>query len=599
MASFFERNGWYPIIILGNSAVSDSVLCDEITLSKTENNAAEMTFTIKLGSGVVDPTKWVGKRAQLVMLTEQWGSTNMFSGYVNIPEVDILKKKIRFICSDNRRERMMSQTQITSIIRHTGYYSEEQFGVAADLAEEIEKRLSTIPYALDVDNNGICRITDIRTKATNDFIFTNNDVYREDGRDPQVTLPQRTDIVNKIIVRGQYRYLRGYHREVTFRWTATYANNPCDFLAHGYSVASREMVYNAASSIGWPIRGQIAYTPVLAAGFYRCNGGLIAWATAHFTSSRSVPQTVNIRTSDGQLETVTKTDPKGNILYQAVPTGVVDTGGALCFGAQWIATKRWTQSITEDYTFTVSNADSISQYGLVEQDTRISAESNFDGSVWENYNAWRGRPTKYPVHDINDKCYYVNFDTNKSGWNLAVLIGINQAYTSIIRAHRATRVVFETKLNNFIDLFHTCYVNCTKLQARGKVYSLNHVMDINTGYASTQVTLALSKINNASSSSNVVIPSRPSYNPDPGPGFVNLRSYYGLEPQPEWTGHIGNKLVTTLVGSNTWDTRKTNYPHLFVVDSPQITPNTRENVTLTKSASYNCGIQDDLLTITF
>lgn len=595
-SSFLDRNGWYPILVLNGVVIPDNQINGLIELSRIENDAGQLKFSLIVSSGTVDITSYEGKTIQLYAATSSSSAQLMYSGYVNIPELDLIQRKIHFICSDNRRERIIAQ--MAGQAPYLGYYTQEVFGLATDLADEMEKRLTTIPYAVDIAPNGVCTTTPLLGKSVADYTLSDSDVYRDDGRDPQVFYTPRSRIINRVQINAEYRYQRAYHRQLQFNWTASYASNVCDFLANGYSIASREMVQTAADGAGWPLRGTITFTPVLAAGFYNCGGFTTAWATAHYTSI-TTPLTESVRNSDGTVTTRNKLDANGRPIYQATPTSYVDTGSQLCFGAQWLATTRWTQNITELYVLVVNAPQSQTVYGSISQEDNIGVTSEFDSGAWEDYKSYRGQPTGWTATTTSTGSYYINFDTNLSNWYTSAAIAINKANTTIIKTHRDNRVVFHRSLWPQVDLTHTVALNCTRIQARGKVYAINHVMNVGTGEAYTKVELALSRMSGSSSTSSFALPARPTYSIPSVEPIVNLQSHYGQDPttHPEWNGHIGNKFITSLTSSGSYDTRKTTFPHQFVVDTPSIEPAARDNVTLGTTQGYNISIQNDPLTV--
>ena len=500
-----------------------------------------------------------------------------------------------FTCNDNRREQL--NNQFAPFLPFVGYYTEEAFGKPTDIADELDKRLQTTPTSVDFDAYGFVTITPMLAKASADYTFNSDDVYRDDGRDPVIELTPRSRIVNTINIKATYQFQRLYHKSIGYIWDAPYRNDTCDFLNWGYSVPQRLMIKQAADAAGWPLDGDIEFTPVLASGFYNCNGATRAWSTSQISGSN---------VADTNADGTNKLDAAGNQVYKSVVSSINDVGSTLCFGASWTATKRWSQNITESYVMTVNAPQSAAQYGEISQDDTMGVQSEYDSSAWENYQEFRGIPnnvTTYPIAPAGS--YWIDMDTNISGWYLTVGLALSKAQTTIIKAHRDNRARFYCPIDPRLDLVHTIQLNDTRFSCIGKVRQLTHTMDVTTGEAFTQCELAFSRSSGSATTDVNHIPPRPSFIPATLLDNTStiLDSHYGIDPavndpQNKWTGHIGNKYVTIQAG-NTTNTYKTQFSESFVVDAPAVLEAVRSNTELVGGDSYELAIQNDPLTIIF
>lgn len=573
--TFLQRNGWYPILVIGGVRIPDNQI-HMIETQRVENDSASLDFTLIPPLGAVDLTQYEGQTVTLdVMLYPSGAGYRVYTGTVNIPEIDLINKKLMFTCNDNRKENI--DLQLGAILPYIGWYSEEAFGEPGNNSDILENRLTTTPISVDFNAYGSPVITSLFAKAIPDITLYDSDVYRDDGHDPVVSLAPRSRLVNTINLTATYQFSRLYHGTITYSWEAPYADSACDFLSNGYSVATREMVRQAAASAGWVINGEITFRDVLAAGFYNCSGGTIGWATAQFTAS-------NVDSG--------KKDATGNTVYQAVPTSYQDLGAALCFGAEWEASKRWSQNITEKYSLSITAPQSVVQYGEIAQESSIGVISEYDTSGWEKYDTYSS------ADPITDQ------DTNLVGWYNNAALAIAKAQTTIIKAHRDNRVTFRCQLHPEFELSHTIYLDCTPLQARGKVRSIHHRMDVTTGEAVTTCELALSRsTGSASTTSPMIVPTRPSYTSAATTPSIVLDSHYGdaqtkfgiNEVDPNWTGHIGNRNFALENGGY----GRSNWPHSFIVDTPAIPDSQRSSVELVGTGEYTVEIQNDLLEIIF
>lgn len=576
VTTFLTRNGWYPILVIGGARIPDNQI-EALEIIRTENDSAAVNFGLIPPTGTIDLTQYEGQEVTLdIILYPSGDGYRVYTGTVNIPEIDLINKKLAFTCNDNRAENI--DTQLSAILPYIGWYSEEAFGVPGDSADILEKRLSTVPKCVDFNAYGSPVISDLLAKAVPDITLYDADVYRDDGHDPVVRLSPRSRLVNTINLTATYQFQRLHHRNIVYSWEAPYADDACEFLTHSYSVASRDMVRQAVASAGWVLNSEITFRDVLAAGWYRCSGGTIGWGTAQLTATN--------------VDSGTK-DATGNTVYTAVPTNYQDLGAALCFGADWTASKRWSQNITEKYTLSVTAPQSIAQYGEIAQESSIGVASEYDSSGWEKYDTYTP-----PTALITDQ------DTNLMGWYNNTALAIARAQTTIIKSHRDNRVIFQCELHPEFDLSQTIYLNCTRLQAQGKVRSIRHKLNVTTGEAVTICELALSRSTGSSSTTSpMIVPTRPTYTPASGVTSITLDSHYGdaysrfgvNDVDPAWTGHIGNKSFLDANGNGA----RSNWTHAFIVDTPPIEDAARSNVELAGTGTYTTEIQNDLLEIIF
>lgn len=587
--SFYERNGYLPIITIGSMVIPDNWVHGSINITREENAAAQLTFTLYPGIGIQDLDSYEG---QLVKVYAKMAGNNnpiiIYTGYINTPNIDIVNGFITFSCSDLRDEQI--ENQLATIVPYIGYYTEDVFGERTNLIDEVNNRLTTTPLALNFNAAGQYTLSNLVGISTPHFIFNDEAVYGNDGdtgRDPRIEMAVRSRIINKVDIKFKYNYQRLYQRSLNFSWQAPYQNSICDFLKNGYSVLKRDMVESAVRSAGWPLRQPIGYVPIFASGFYNCGGISVGYSTS---TSQFVTQPI----VDGSGNAVK--DSQGNATYKTVQTGTTDIKNTLCLRAAWNASYVWAQNMSEEYVLSVYSSQSQARYGVREQEDTVQVESTYNTSELEKNEYHLNMPAG-SITNGPDK--YINLDSNISGYYNSISLAIARAQTTIIKSHRDTRVTFRTSLNPYIDLVHTAKLNCTKVLAQGKVSKIQHMIDCNTGEAYTEIEISVSRAPGSATTTAPNPPTRPTYTPPVVAGAVGFESHYGLEPNPAWTGHIGNKYVTERAG-NTTNTFKTAYPESFVVDVPAIEDAVRANKVLNAGTTqYNVAITNNLFQITF
>jgi hypothetical protein len=276
-------------------------------------------------------------------------------------------------------------------------------------------------------------------------------------------------------------------------------------------------------------------------------------------------------------------------------------------GATWVGTFRWAQTVTENYSLSLSAPQSIAQYDEISADESYSTEATFDSSRWENYKTYTTAgtaaltvsPTASVVGNPNDS-YYINADLNRNDMVGAAYTVINKAYTTILGSHRDTKVIVNMFLFPNIDLKHTCRVDTDTVIAKGKTYSIEHVLNVDTGEAQTTVTLALFKSQGSASNSVVSLPGIPADAPDAINTNVILGNHFGQDPTTDaaqsWNGMVGNRFLPAPGGGTT---ARTAYQEFFKVDAPAISDNLRQERVLHASTGYSMSIPNDELTIIF
>lgn len=562
------RTGWDLVLSLDGAIVDNSKIHGQIQIVRSENSASSMVCTMLPDSGPINLQYYPGKRITLDAIVPG-GLYRVFTGIVDLPDLDIINKKITLRCSDRRTEQINSQ--LRGAIGTIGYYSDIVFQSARDTAEELDNRLSTTPYSVDFDAFGNYTLTSWYAKNTPDYTLDNSSVFY---RQPKVELASRTRIINKVNVNFQYRYQRLHHVKRHFTWESPVADDIMLMLNWGYGLTPRQLVDAAVNGAKWPLQGNITYTPIWPSGWY----GGIAWSTGHLSGVTS-----NVLDSNGNPVY----DSGGNPVMQVTNTSFTDYSSILCMGAQWDATKRFSQTITESLNLVVRAPQSEAQYDTIESDLAYSADTDFDTSIWENYESYNDTGN-------GNNNYYIDVDTTRSSYNNGVITALAKAQTSILATHRDTKVTVQTALMPQIDLKHTLKIDTNLLEAKGKVYSIVHNFDIGTGDSSTEIQISLFKSQGSTSTTGLYVPSQGSDSVIYPTNTIVLGNHFGQDPsQPgaeNWNGYIGNAMATMY-------SARTNYAERFIVDTPNIPDSLRQERGRSAGATYIVALPNDLLNI--
>ena len=586
IGSHLERTGWDAFLYIDGVEYSSSRITDQIKITRSENSAAQMQVTIIPPSGTFDPYDFLGKEIYL-NVQDASGIHRMYTGIIDVPDIDLINKKVLLKCSDRRSEQINSQ--LSAVVNNIGYYSDLVFRDVKDTADELEKRLSTTPYTVDFDVYGNYTLTPWLPKATADYSIGADSIYY---REPRVEILSRADIVNKITISLEYRYERLHHTERHFCWESPINSNYYYLLKYAYSMTKKDLVLNAIDAAGWPLKGEVDFTDIWESGNYNVDGYNIIWSTIDYEYSM-------IPIKDEKNKQVYDSD--GKPVYQAWYTGATSYTGVYCMKAEWDATIRWAQTITENYTLVVQAPQSQNQFGDVEQSESFSVSDPTNSSDWEDY-------TAYYDLGLGDS-FNIDQDTTRSEFNLAAITLLNKAKTTILDSHRDTKVSLQVPLFPDVDLKHTLNVSSTTISAKGKVYSIDHVLDATTGDCYTDITMSLYRAQGSQSDSALNYPSKPSDTVTYPSGIIYLGNHYGQDPTQAgaeyWNGYVGNKSVVTQFDSvitnyltvSSYKYETTEYQEMFIVDTPQIPDALRDEKVLYSSVSYNIEIPNDDLVI--
>lgn len=575
--SHTQKFGWdIESIVIGGAVVPRNQIHGEIEITRTENDACLATFTLITPIGVQNLENYQGKSVTIDGRTSN-GIRRVFTGVVDIPEIDIYEEKITLQCTDRRTEILNSN--LGTIVNNLGFYSEHVFSKPKDTAELVEQRISTIPYSIDIDAYGNFNITSWTPKSTADYILNDDDVRRAT---PQVEYTSRGRVINNLSIQFQYRYNRFHHLSRNYSWISPINDNVCLILRDGYTLTSKAMVAAAIQQAQWPIEGEISFTDVWPSGWYTCDGQLVGWST------KKTGGLVNgVYDEDGnQLK-----DTNGNFLYSSGANSTFeDLTGMFCMAAAWRATTQFAQTITETHTINIKAPQSIAQYGTVTKETNHAITAESDDAAWENYTAFR---TVNP----GTSNYNIDQDINRTDFNLAVATALAKGRTEILGSHRDTRVTVVVDFWPEVELYNTVLIDTDEIVAKGKVWEIKHNILID-GDAKTTLTLVLSRATGSSSDDILVVPNKISDTVAYPTGTINLGNHYGEDPSQDgaesWNGFIGNRYITE--NNNTF---KTSFTEQFIVDTPTIPDLLREEKILENTVTYNIAVPNDTLTITF
>ncbi len=591
VATFFERNGWEATIYVGAQQIPASEIHGNIVITKIEDQANSMEFTVIPTRGVQALTLLEGQSVQCVLQTAS-GIQQVFQGYSETPTMDLIERKIKIFCTNDRSH--LIEAVPPGVLIFAGIYSHDVFGEPASVVDEMDKRLSTGPYNICFDSYNNLIVTNAFAKASPDFTFTQSDIYRDNGKDILVNLSPRSKMINTVEINFSHQRHRLWHQDTAFRWAVDWTG-VCDFLVNGYTMPLKSSILAAIQGAGWALNSPVTFTPFYQAGNYTCDGQAAGFATSQ--ASYKTTSAVDSLTGNAVV------DSNGQPVMQSVMTGYTDYYPLLTIGANWNASTQWVQNVVESYTISVTAPQSVNVFGSVVQTDTSSTTSNL------NTNDWTSSNTGYLTVDADGLTSgggsYINDTNNLAAKSASISCLLQKAKYTILKSHRNSAVIFNTFLKPSLELFHTASVAATTnegsaVSAKGKIKRVVHTMDTGSGDANTLVELAISVATGSATDSPLLEPASPMLAPvSVLLNDIRLGNHWGQVPQPGWNGMIGNKQITEYVPGGGSNTYHTNYPVSFVVDTPIIPDSLTETITYESDSNYTVALINDTLSVTF
>jgi hypothetical protein len=294
--------------------------------------------------------------------------------------------------------------------------------------------------------------------------------------------------------------------------------------------------------------------------------------------------TIENALNDWTLKTIEYTDLPDSGVFSYLGDDIAwilnDYGRSQCQGFSAVVAARWRQDIAIDYQITVANLASIVRHGLleVEQTYHVNHKKPGRDDDFLKFDSYKD-PEGVQVVDLAGANEWLL--STQGDDSLPQLVAVLAARTKILASHRQNRVSFECALNAGLDVDKTVFINTAPLQAKGKVYATEHIINVLEGFAISRCTIAVTlpqATGQADESlTRVLMPyhtAAPSLTPaDAPPSWPALLTHIGnddgVDPDNlEWNGWISNYDFWSGFG----DSPPVYDPIRFSVESPAIDP---------------------------
>jgi hypothetical protein len=600
ITSRFNRLNYDVELYIDNQLIPCSQLTGTLSYNKTSGQATTLEFTILNLHGLQDPESYIGRRLTGYIHTHE-GRFKFFTGWVNNPSIDLIEEKTTLSCSDRRSFRIKNLTETSATfpgVSGVGQYSSAIFGQPKDQLDELDRRLQTIPYDFDFDNNGVPQLTPWLPKSVADFTLTDapgpyydNKIYYDK---PEVTFSDPASRINTFKVTFSHNYTRLVQVECGCNWAGYNDLRQWYFgtgIGSGYPQAGRgsfpakSTIEGAAGGGNWAINGKINFVELWPAqGIVNGDGGVIIWQPNQITQTTEPKKDIN--------GNVVK-DSNGNVQTTITSSTITDTSTYLCRGASWTAIRKFAQPIVENFNLTMYSSSSIDQFNdenITEESYNVVSE--YDAASWTNDNTLK-------ITGTGPK--YIDQRTNLSNVQSGLQIAINKGKVAIMKSHRDCEVSFNRSIFPQVDVTHTIELNAGMIKCRGRVTNIVHAINFSTGEAITSIKLTLSRCKSQDSMTPTFI--SPIINDNYSYLNTNFNVYLGthlglseLLRQPYMNGWFGNCTNTERTANNISIIR-TSYSEQFVVDYPEVPESMTAQRDIYSNYDFSVNIPNDYLEI--
>lgn len=449
---------WAPRLML-NGVDSSHLLSGAVRIQREEGARCIADADLQFEGEPVNPSTYQGQAAELwfrLWVEDAWVDTLCFKGQITGPNFNLQTRVLSCECSDRLNE-LVEVMDIAAIDTLTGGYW------SADVFEAVEgrsrwdyasERMSTIPASLQFSVEGELQVTPWAATSPAFIVPVGAALYESIEWLP-VELSERINVVE---VEADYRFSRLRQRHQPFSWEHPdwYGVSVIDgFCLTWYHDSTEmtdiEMVTDASEGAGY----QAILDP--------------AWE---------------------------RLPPTGDGDQCSPPVPWINKYPDFLVRATWTSAMRWVQPVTEKYTLRVEAPASIAQAGEVVDRERMAVESESDRADSFEDAAFTG-PEPDAVQDaLGD---WVVDLREQSRLSTGVECLLNVSKVKILAGHRGNRFVHQLPTADAlgIRLEHTIRfedeVLGRPISCIGKVCSITHEWDLDSGSAITTLQLAVSQ----------------------------------------------------------------------------------------------------------
>lgn len=537
-------NNWNVVVKVDGVDVGEALIdAGEIRIDAERSAARLAEFTLLL-SGTIEAQSWTGKAVTIDWIQNNGAIWRLFTGVIVEPVLNIANYTILCRCTDDLQRIIDNQSNPQLLTLTGGYWSKHVFDEGNTGWQYLQDLLLTRSKSVEMDAFGTLRANSLQNKETADYTYNNSLIL---DNTLQISFGQRASLINWVDVTFNARFERLYQRNERVVWVypVTFCDNQSDAIVY----PSQTMATDAISSAGWVTTAE-NFTALWPTGVYTCGGSPVLWNNAY-------------------------------------PDGIR--------GFDLRAAFRWQQSVTDAFAIKVTAPASIAVYKELKSEYSTSADFS---STIEN---WTGDQADYAMDlgafltDADHNVYQDQIDDAELANALQTAVAV--AIERIKASHRNIKITFQLPLAPYLDLSNTLRVDDSNVQAKGIVWRLQHVLNLASAQAVTEIELAIScGQSGADLAGNLY--SLPVHPDQPGP-----TSYQDIIDVPMY---VGGLLSSPAFDDNWWGVitntdgalASTPYPQELRLQFPAIPDSKTQNKTDIIPHDIQIAVDHNLLTIT-
>jgi hypothetical protein len=549
-------------------------LTGNVSIDRERGAAGVASFVLQLAAGAVLPSEWVGRTVQVYYLSTAQGvstEAQRYSGRIVKTEWSSQLRQLACMCGDQLQQRVeaLEVAQIDALTG--GFWSLDVFELVAGRSrwDYAQERLSTVTASLDSAADGTLRVSSWYT-VDPDFEFgANTTIYDS----LSVSYADLTSLTNTVEIEAGYRFSRLWQWDITYAWAHPDTagldgiQGFCAWRRDDTELPTVEMIESAAQ-----------------------NGG----ATLLSATYNRLP-------------------PSG--IYCDPQSGWINNYPDLLLGAAVVASRRWVQSVTEQYALTVVAESSVAMAGAIiardrvavdaeREDAQAWAAAAFGGGSGElsggstgggdgssGGGAAGGDTTGLAPGDLPD-------EPRRAA---AIACMLNQAATTIIAAHTATQVSWDTptSLVMGVDLTHTLALADQGVKALGRCARILDNFALLAGTAITSLSMSVMRGGGSVSDVLQAPPYTKPAQPDIGDGPASA-NYLPSQLGGRNVSPIYDDTADGFAGNYTENDLGINaglalFPRRFIVTTPEIPAIARDELKADRASIYRVSIPNDQL----
>ena len=550
---------WQAVVVLDGSDISDRIL-GRVSVQIAADAACTAEFAF-VPTAALQPLALIGRPVRIAFA--QAGGLNgqtLFTGVVDVPSVDLQTGAVTCNCHDQAQEVWANTPREAIDALVGGRWHEAVSGEPEDNFDYLEARIASVgaSWALDplqrprvIPWDSAARTVTVRQADVDDASLS-------------VDLPSRQQLRTRIVCRMQYRYTRLRSRGVVAQYSQPLSffqpmlSPSAEVLRDSRQFLTADMVRGAASAPGgWELQGEIEIInpPV---GSWNLGTGIDPYV---FSISARVAPTL-----------------------------------ALGFVARYSA--RWAQTVTEDYTETVVWPALEAQIGQpVSEEIGASLEAEFDQPDW-GYDSTVA--PHVPGAGLGDAVLpWQPAGADRAACEEVRRTLLDQAWVRLWSASRSGRVRFSLPCRPDLWLDTRVTLEHPALRAAGLISEIEHALDMESGEATSTVTLAVGMPGATPAAHptwTITPPPADGYTPPASALSFEIGTYVGgAADSPEFDpesmiGFVTNEEGPTVPG-------REYYPHQLSIRSPEIEAAVRDPLDLTAETTHAVAVPTDLLEI--